>query len=347
MTTYARRRASSAKPARIDDTDQCPNRVAALWFADQADVDMMMASWLGAWNDPDDSYGSCPESDRKLIRFLAGYMKANDMALWVPKLLLRNTFANTVDGVTYHAPRYRVDAWRQHKLIKNGSWDDDALKVFLALFGAGAHFVVLHDHGDTGIETQDFYACFGKTFGAWTPWGGLQNTSTGHSHYVEHGSNKKPKAPSVGTAYAYPYIANETAPKKDCPFICSLIVDTTAAKNKNVIDGNVEYYDYNTFFQLEGWPGTMTLEGKMGLKGRHGKDFALHQATLWNISTFGLCPYSEKRGTPVFLAPARHRLSVDGFLGMRMPLFAGARETQSWWRPEASVKAKPEILVDT
>lgn len=328
---------------KVADSDACDQKVAALWMMDPVDLDLMLSTLLAGWMSPDDSRGSCPASDRKFLKFLADYVRENDMTLWVPHIVKKSTFVNVAKGVTYHAPRYRIDAWRQHRLVgpdKDTPWDLENVRRLLTLFAAGAHFVVLHNYGDTKIVSDDFYREFARTFGAWTPWGGAQNTAIGHSHYRYHGS--KGPVPSLGTAYAYPYVTGEQAPTSDCPFICSLVVDTTDWKNKSIIDGDVEYFDYNSFFQLEGWPGTY-VKGVLGLKGRHGKDFALHQATLWNISTYGLCPYSEKRSTPIFLAPAKYRFKVDSY-GMRMPSFAGGREVQSWWRKEAITPAKPDIV---
>jgi hypothetical protein len=328
----------------MDDSDKGESQIAALWMMDRADRELMLATLMEGWLNPDDTYGSCPESDKKFLQFLSSYVRANDMTLWVPHLIKKSTFTNVAKGVTYNAPRYRINAWRQYRLVgpdNDTPWEAENVRRLLLLFAAGAHFVVLQNYGDTKINSKDFYGAFGKRFGAWTPWGGVQNTAIGHSHYRYHHATKGP-APSLWTAYAYPYITGEKAPKQDCPFICSLVVDTTDWKNKATIDGNEEYLDYNSFFQLEGWPGTY-VGGKLGLKGRHGDDFALHQATLWNVSTFGLCPYSEKRGTPIFLAPRNYRFQTDDNV-MRMPRFAGAREVQSWFRPEALTNAKADIV---
>ncbi|MDI9654524.1 hypothetical protein QM306_40740, partial [Burkholderia cenocepacia] len=52
---------------------------------------------------------------------------------------------------------------------------------------------------------------------------------------------------------------------------------------------------YNTFIQLEGWQAGGS---------RHNADYATYQQTLWNISTYGVSAYSEKRATSIFLASA-------------------------------------------
>lgn len=220
------------KASELADSDDFPLGIAALWFGAQSDVDYMLAAWLAGWKEPADAYSGCPESDRKMLGFLADYVEENDMVLWVPRLEKKSTFRNLAKGVTYNAPRYRIDSWRQYRLRKNNAWVDDNIKRLLMLFGAGAHFIVLHNPDDmSNKSTSNFYKDYAKKFGAWTPWGGLQNTAIGHSHYRYHGS--KGPVPSLGTAYSYPYITGEKAPTRDCPFICSLIVDTTDWKTED------------------------------------------------------------------------------------------------------------------
>ena len=81
---------------------------------------------------------------------------------------------------------------------------------------------------------------------------------------------------------------------------------------------------------MEGWrPGVSMYGGplsqysQLALMGgfRHGADFATHGATFWNISTYGACPFSEKRGGTVFLAP---RSWIERELRTQaMPLYRG------------------------
>ncbi|HWD29035.1 MAG TPA: hypothetical protein VG387_17815, partial [Rhizomicrobium sp.] len=61
---------------------------------------------------------------------------------------------------------------------------------------------------------------------------------------------------------------------------------------------------------------------------RHGQDYAAYSQSFWNISTFGAAPYSEKRATTIFLAPAPWVPSIysDTFM---MP-YVGAETPQLW-----------------
>lgn len=105
--------------------------------------------------------------------------------------------------------------------------------------------------------------------------------ATLHSHYTAtYVSN-------IGRGLIYPdFVTAETAPTRDCPFILAFLFGRTGAS------------DANTYFQLEGWPAIGLTGGK-----RHMADYAVHDSTKWNISTYGASIYSEKRGLTVFLAP--------------------------------------------
>lgn len=332
------------KARAIADTDAEADGVAAVWVAEPPDVEMMLAAMLNGFLHHGSAESSCPESDRRFLGFLGEYLQRNAMTLWVPRLTQQGTFANTAKGKTYQAPRYRVNTWRQYHLSSTatGSWIIENVRRLIKLFAAGAHFIVLHEQGDTGVASENFYTEFGKTFGAYwfNPIGAFLNTAIGHSHYRHHGSGGP--VPSLFTAYGYPKITGERAPSR-CPFICSLIVDTTAWKTQLDIDrllesGESEPY-YNSFFQLEGWPGTY-VSGRLGLSGRHGADFATHQATIWNISTFGMCPYSEKRGTPIILAPRGYHLQPGP---MKMPAFSGADSVQTWFNRNSVTADVPQV----
>ena len=43
---------------------------------------------------------------------------------------------------------------------------------------------------------------------------------------------------------------------------------------------------------------------------RHNATDAAYLNTLWNISTYGSCPYSEKRSTPIFIAKSQFDLTM-------------------------------------
>ena len=85
----------------------------------------------------------------------------------------------------------------------------------------------------------------------------------------------------------YLNISGNFAPE-NCGMLLALL------NGRTVNDATLGAGHYNSFIQLEGWQAGAA---------RHNADYNLHTQTLWNISTFGACPYSEKRGTAVFLAP--------------------------------------------
>jgi hypothetical protein len=167
------------------------------------------------------------------------------------------------------------------------AWNQANVLRFLNLFACGAHFVVIHAPGDfAGMvappAAQPFYTQFGTLLG---------NQSTAarmHSHYSGY-----PGLPlsNLGSSYAYPSLVNSETTPALCPYVVAMLVGRTAW----AMFGN----NYNTFFQLEGWPAY-----RVNPAGRHMADFKTHSATKWNLSTYGASLYSEKRGMTIFLAPA-------------------------------------------
>lgn len=154
---------------------------------------------------------------------------------------------------------------------------------------------------------------FGRAAGPLNPFSGAAYM---HSHYsgAVMWTNIGRGLTNAGSAYAYPNtILTEAAPSP-CPWVCSLLVDTTARR------------DPNTFIQLEGWPGT--AEGWYGARGRHHQDFEVHGETKWNIGTYGGSPFSEKRGTTVFLAPNNWRPDVRGTI---WTAYRGTTTVQGWY----------------
>ncbi|MFY0574396.1 hypothetical protein ACN28S_08600 [Cystobacter fuscus] len=239
-------------------------------------------------------------SDNALATFLKAQLSG--LSMFVPALHLTGTYKHTKKGTEYESPVYKVQQYKKYAL-----GNDVGLKEFVTLFLAGAHFVVLHNAKDLGHgKVADFYAAFHKDNDKVLA--ANKVPAAGHSHYTS--------LVALFTAYGYPKIAADEAPGI-CPIVASFLIDTTA----NKVVGS----DYNTFFQLEGWPG-VTMGG---MSGWHAADFATHQATKWNISTYGLCPYSEKRGTTIFLAPDNWTAPVTP--GWKMPSYAGARKESPPW----------------
>ncbi|MCP4134430.1 MAG: hypothetical protein GY754_25885 [bacterium] len=140
-----------------------------------------------------------------------------------------------------------------------------SIEKFMSLLLAGAHFVILEPA---------------------TP---LLNNVTAltdsgvnkkHSHYAQ-----------TSGARVFPSIT--WAAHDPAPIICALLVDKVMVQAANK----------GTFFQLEGWPyhsGSGTTDLVM-----HGIDFLVHSKSYWNISTYGRSPYSEKRGTTIFITKSK------------------------------------------
>jgi hypothetical protein len=87
--------------------------------------------------------------------------------------------------------------------------------------------------------------------------------------------------------------------------------------------GDTALLNPNTFLQMEGWPAYTS---------RHNFDYELHEKTLWNISTYGLCAFSEKRATAVFLADRNWNPLIQK--DTVMPHYRGADTPQSWLRKD-------------
>lgn len=193
--------------------------------------------------------------DKNIIKALrnnlAGYQ------IWEPLLIFKEPYSG-YSGVWQETPVYIIAGWNKFKLdITN----DAALRKFIKLFLAGAHFVVVGPN-KLVLEIKSLPHA-AKNFK--------------HSHYKE-----------TPNALVYPAITWKT--RSPTPIISALLIDQV-----KLLDTTI-----GTFFQLEGWPvhrKSDTLNDTV----LHGKDFLLHARTLWNISTYGMSPYSEKRGTTVFI----------------------------------------------
>lgn len=330
-------------PDSIVDLDPAGEPVLHWFNNDQASMECVTRTFFNLLKEgyDEDSNWNVP-SDICLTRFM--YPELKGLSMYVPALHRTGSYKH-LEGLRgfrteYTSPVYRVDGYKRYALD-----DDEGLYAFVNLFLAGAHFVVLHNATDRPSFVKDFYQNFHKdarlTNHRFTPESvdtvlvpnsfmclaeeveivtsahmateTNRDSATGHSHYT--------KTVALNTATSYPVITEDKAPIR-CPIVCSLIVDTTDWKRND---------DYNTFFQLEGWPGV----SMGGARGRHAADFATHQATKWNIATYGLCPYSEKRGTTIFLAPSTWAATVKA--GWKMPSYAGARSKDQHWITKESI----------
>ena len=279
------------------------------------DIWMANAAIGGAFVNPrlgTPTAGLVIQSDIDLIAALARYVQGNNMSLFVPDIvnagLANGIPVNTIQGYDSRV----LDA----TLVAN----TPRIRHLLMLLATGAHIVVLTDPDDVGPNVippfweqfQDDADVKGVPLRVAGPLDTYAGTAYMHSHYSGAGG-----LTNIGAAYAYPNTVTSTGTPTLCPFVCSLLAGCTSHNNEN------------TFFQLEGWPGTLIT--CFGLFGAHSQDFAAHNATKWNISTYGASPYSEKRGTTVFLAPAAWVPQCETVI---WPRFKGSTTLQRWYQKD-------------
>ncbi len=266
----------------------------------------ILSLWTAAWQmaqgdryDPED-YGHCPPSDRAFIAFLSGYLAANHLSMFVPALRYVGPYT---DGVGI----YELSAYERVDLDRERVWDYSAVERFLTLFMHGAHFVVVHTPEDLppGIAVESLYEAF-------------RHGELRHNERFDPGNSHYTSTANLCSHY-YPDLVHQKAPP-DSPFVLSYLVGPTDSQI------GCAPLTHNTFFQLEGWPNIIPDLG------RHPVDYKNHEKTLWNLSTFGACAYSEKRATAVFLAPPAWAPSVDPVT--YMPHFAGAETRQHWLKTQ-------------
>jgi hypothetical protein len=280
-------------------------------------VQAMLNLWPGVLTSPDTG-----SPDYPLIQFLANFVVPTDttqapLSMWVPHFNYTGTY--TSDDKTM--PVYQLGDYHEYKLGASGTrFNMTSVQTFLQLFLAGAHFVNIQTTQDfTNLNPtanppiantgRDLYQAFKDAFsddGSVTG----RHSCVGNSHYTN----------AINTSGWY-YSGQMGEWASDG---CGLLLSALFAKTA---DG-----PYNTFMQLEGWPADNDwLPGQSGsLKGgaRHGQDYAAYQNSYWNISTFGAAPYSEKRATTIFLAPAPWKPTIYSDTYM-MP-YVGAETRQGW-----------------
>lgn len=257
-------------------------------------------------------------SDRDLMIQMAQYVQQNQIAMFVPNI----TYVG-LTGANNQTPIYELNGYTRTDLfltpgeIATPNGGPATIKLanivqFLRYFLTGAHVVVINSTTDAPNAAPAFWTLFqtaryfGRQAGPLNPYSGAAYM---HSHY----SGSKGLG-NAGAAYAFPNtVTTENAPSP-CPWVCSLLVDTTAHR------------DPNTFIQLEGWPGT--AQGWYGARGRHHQDFDVHGQTKWNIGTYGASPFSEKRGTTLFLAPNTWQPDVRGTI---WTAYQGTKTVQRWY----------------
>jgi len=298
------------------------------WLIDVATQATILNLWRTIWmnqvcNIANNVQNGVPATtqatDIALFERIAAYVQAYSIALYIPSITYVGPDAGLNTPPVYEIAGYeRADLFLTPQEMAQPNGNTANAKVlnilaFMELFATGAHFVAINSSVDIPDRTPPAFLDMFQNHGALHT-----NTSTTYMH--SHYSGAKGLS-NIGAGYAYPNtvggssqetyagwqtdgflgsifgtvsgavsdIINADIAPVPCPFVCSLLAGNTSRRAPN------------TFFQLEGWPGI--LSRGFGATGRHGQDFAVHQATKWNISTYGASPFSEKRGTTVFLAP--------------------------------------------
>lgn len=280
-------------------------------FANSTSQSRVLSSWLAAWQSSQGdtmSYPSYRSVDYSLIAFLANYIKNNNLYLCTPDLTYKGVEKGTTKAVYknngYQKKAFRTNSEWNYGVVNSdgslslGSYPDDTVANFLKHLYFGAHFVVIHSSDDTNQSVQSFYDQFENHSGL----------TLGNDKFNSHYSSSI----WVNTSgYYYLDITSDSEPSTG-PLIAAFLAGQTA-----------DFSNYNTFIQLEGWQSHFPYVG-----GWHSADYDEHEDTIWNYSTFGASCYSEKRCTPIFLAPSDFDLTLDS--DTNMPLYAGAGSKQSW-----------------
>ncbi|MFM0004338.1 hypothetical protein PQR57_25355 [Paraburkholderia dipogonis] len=230
------------------------------------------AQWAQQWLEGGSMSGNnaaCPPQDAALIGLLARYMSGaasnGPLTMWVPQITWQ---AGTNPSV------FAISGYRAFPFGDGAKWNAASVTAFTSLLAAGAHFVAVSAKDDlpAGVAMSAFDQFF-------TSAGLPTRHDMGNSHYASVTN-------ITGTYYLD--VSGSFAPEN-----CALILAFLAGRTVN--DPYASAGSYNTFIQLEGWQAGSQ---------RHNIDYDTYKQTLWNISTFGACPYSEKRATTIFLAPS-------------------------------------------
>lgn len=290
------------------------NQLQAGFSSDATNYEDILSAWLAGWQfaqgDPysADALTSLPASDQPLLTFLSNYLQTNQLVMYVPQI--QNV------GATGDGPIYQLQSYQACPLFTASGWNYTNVQSLLAKLLFGAHFVVIHatQNLPPGAIVGDFWSEFQSD----SALKGSERTDVAKTLGVPTVGNSHYASVTNLNGYYFPSVVQETAPNP-CPFFVSFLTCPTVATTPKA-------GQYNSFFQLEGWelpPNSLNVPGS-----RHGQDYSAYQQSYWNISTYGACPYSEKRATAIFLALSNWnpKPTPNTF----MPPYAGAETPQSW-----------------
>lgn len=276
----------------------------------RAEAQVMLRTWSDFWIPPA-AAAALPihPSDAGLLGTLRGYLHDPTGTGAIPPFVMWEPALN-YDGLTADGRlRLQLTGYNRANFFVGGAWVPATVTRFLQLLAFGAHFVVVHAPQDLTLPAGTapppaFFDEFVRLCGA------ASRRAKAHSHYGGLGP-----VTNIAAAYTYPSLINAETTPANCPYVTAFLAGRTDWSFRRVGLATWAASDqFNTFFQLEGWPATgatggipqlsgVPMLGSVAGGGRHGADYNTHSATKWSISTYGASVYSEKRGTTVFLAP--------------------------------------------
>ncbi|MCA9649099.1 MAG: hypothetical protein H6712_20415 [Myxococcales bacterium] len=292
--------ADAIKEAEVDG-EPVPR---AQWLIDDDTLELIVGILMGYW---DEAYAPRWEPraiayDRLFVELVRDRILDDELMLAYPRFVCDQRRATAPS-------RYRIELYSVVPFRQDEAWVRASVERFFELLLCGSHFVVVQSSSDLPRASDDFFAEFKRL-----PSSGRAQ----HSHYTSH------KVSFSGQNYPGLVLSEEE------DTLDQLVDPTSAVLLPVVLCDQTSNLSPNAFFQMEGWrPGVSMYGGplsqysQLALMGgfRHGADFATHGATFWNISTYGACPFSEKRGGTVFLAP---RSWIERELRTQaMPLYRG------------------------
>lgn len=275
-------------------------------FANWTSIQRIVSLWTSFWMGGQPAAGqSFLETDAEMLQNLAAYVKENLPVLWVPQLQFR-AWSGTANQ---SPPIYDVMGYQGYDLLNaDGTWNADNVSILLLYFVYGAHMVLVLDPESPGVQsiTPDLYNTLGASS---SPVYSNLAQQVWDSHYSSVGDQDS------GMSYPCQVITNDFVPNPS-PLLCAFLIGPTVqpVMFTNPLGDTTQRCN---FIQLEGWRqfGTATA-------GWHNADYQAYNATYWNFSTYGVCAFSEKRGTALFLAPAGWQPA--GLCSTIMPPYLGA-----------------------
>ncbi|MFL6203179.1 MAG: hypothetical protein ACJ76J_28765 [Thermoanaerobaculia bacterium] len=257
-------------------------------FANWTSIQRIVSLWTSFWMGGQPSSGqSFLDTDAEMLQNLAAYVKTNLPVLWVPQL----QFKGWSGTASQSPPVYVIEGYQSYDLFNaDGSWNENNVSILLLYFAFGAHFVQVLDPSNPSSQTitPDLYNTLGGT--STSVYSNL-GQQVWDSHYSSLGGQDS------GMGYPSQMIVYDSVPNPS-PLLCAFLIGPTVqpVMFTNPLGDSTQRCN---FIQLEGW-----RQFGQATAGWHNADYQAYDATYWNFSTYGVCAFSEKRGTALFLAPA-------------------------------------------